>query len=122
MKRACLLVLCVASTAAAQTGTPATEEWYLPTPDGCRIYVYEVGRGRDTVVVLNGGFGQDITYMLPAFDGIEDQYRVIFYDPRGALRSACPDSLISLQRHVDDLDRLRTALHLTRMSIAGHSM
>jgi pimeloyl-ACP methyl ester carboxylesterase len=123
MKRGWLLAaFCAASQAAAQTGPPETEEWYLPTPDGCRIYVYEAGHGPDTVVVLNGGFGQDITYMLPAFDGIEDRYRVIFYDPRGALRSACPDSLISLQRHVDDLDRLRTALHLTRMNIAGHSM
>jgi proline iminopeptidase len=114
--------LCLTSSAAAQTGRPKTEEWYLPTPDGCRIYVYEVGHGSDTVVVLNGGFGQDITYMLPAFDDIENRYRVIFYDPRGALRSACPDSLISLQKHVDDLDRLRTALRLDRMNIAGHSM
>src|SRR5205814_9309052 len=108
--------------AGAQTGRPDTEEWYLPTPDGCRIYVYEAGHGSDTVVVLNGGFGQDITYMLPAFDDIEDRYRVIFYDPRGALRSACTDSLISLLKHVDDLVRLRTAYRCDGMNIEGHSM
>jgi pimeloyl-ACP methyl ester carboxylesterase len=46
---------------------------------------------------------------------------VVFYDPRGSLRSACPDSLVSLQKHVDDLDRLRETLGLRRMNIAGHS-
>ena len=106
----------------AQGTAEGNEEWYLPTPDGCRLYVYERGQGPDTVVVLNGGFGQDHTYMLPAFEGIEDRYRVIFYDPRGALRSPCPDSLISLQKHVDDLERLRIALGHSSINIAGHSM
>jgi proline iminopeptidase len=112
----------VASTAPAQDAFEETEEWYLPTGDGCRLYVWERGKGPDTVVVLNGGFGQDITYMLPAFTGIEDRYRVIFYDPRGALRSACPDSLVTLQKHIDDLERLRVALGASSINIAGHSM
>jgi pimeloyl-ACP methyl ester carboxylesterase len=110
------------SAARAQDAVEETEEWYLPAGDGCRLYVWERGHGPDTVVVLNGGFGQDHTYMLPAFTGIEDRYRVIFYDPRGALRSACPDSLVSLQKHVEDLERLRVALGASSLNIAGHSM
>ncbi len=109
-------------TAQASTSTLPNEEWYLPTADGCRLYVYERGSGPDTVVVLNGGFGQDHTYMLPAFEGIEDQHRVIFYDPRGALRSACPDSLVTLQKHVDDLELLRVTLGVPALNLAGHSM
>ena len=112
----------VAEPARAQEAFEETEEWYLPTGDGCRLYVLERGRGPDTVVVLNGGFGQDHTYMLPAFAGIEDRYRVIFYDPRGSLRSACPDSLVTLQKHIDDLERLRGALGASTINIAGHSM
>jgi len=127
MKRAITaiaLLLVAAVPAAPQKLLPLeeTEEWYLPTSDGCRLYIWERGHGRDTVVVLNGGFGQDITYMLPAFMQVEDRYKVIFYDPRGALRSTCPDSAISLQKHVDDLDRIRVALGINRMNIAGHSM
>jgi pimeloyl-ACP methyl ester carboxylesterase len=125
MRTSLLAAFClvtVATTALAQDTLEETEEWYLPTGDGCRLYVWERGRGPDTVVVLNGGFGQDITYMLPAFTGIEDRYRVIFYDPRGALRSACPDSLVTLQKHIDDLERLRVALGASSINIAGHSM
>lgn len=126
MRRELLLVVfCLAfvgRAAPAQDTSVGTEEWYLPTGDGCRLYVWERGKGPDTVVVLNGGFGQDHTYMLPAFEGMEDRYRVIFYDPRGALRSACPDSLVSLQKHVDDLERLRVALGASSINIAGHSM
>lgn len=129
-----LLFACGALSIVAAACTPAAtpeqatataqphEEWYMPTADGCRIYVYERGSGPDTVVVLNGGFGQDHTYMLPAFEGIEDQYRVIFYDPRGALRSACPDSLVTLQKHVDDLEHLRLTLGRPTLNLAGHSM
>jgi pimeloyl-ACP methyl ester carboxylesterase len=120
-----LAMMCVAplgGPARAQDTFEDTEEWYLPTGDGCRLYVWERGSGPDTVVVLNGGFGQDHTYMMPAFAGIEDRYRVIFYDPRGALRSACPDSLVTLQKHIDDLERLRLALGSSSINIAGHSM
>jgi proline iminopeptidase len=119
--RAAASVVLLAAPAVAQHASMSTDEWYLPTPDRCRLYVYEVGWGTDTVVVLPGGFGQDHTYMMPAFDGTYDRLRVIFYDPRGALRSACPDSLISLQKHVDDLERLRVALGMKHMNIAGHS-
>lgn len=122
--RCLLLIASLGATAPEATaqGVPEdTEEWYLPSPDGCRLYVWERGSGPDTVVVLNGGFGQDHTYMLPGFTGIEDRYRVIFYDPRGALRSPCPDSLITLQKHVDDLDRLRVTLGASEINIAGHS-
>ena len=125
MKRLIALVFClgtVGTAASAQGKAEMNDEWYLPTPDGCRLYIYERGTGPDTVVVLNGGFGQDHTYMLPAFEGIEDRYRVIFYDPRGALRSACPDSLVTLQKHVDDLELLRATLGHSSINIAGHSM
>ena len=120
-----LAMLCLATlsgAAGAQDTFEETEEWYLPTGDGCRLYVWERGSGPDAVVVLNGGFGQDHTYMMPAFASIEDRYRVIFYDPRGALRSACPDSLVSLQKHIEDLERLRVALGASSLNIAGHSM
>jgi proline iminopeptidase len=111
----------ITHSASAQRSLESTEEWYLPSADGCRLYVWERGNGPDTVVVLNGGFGQDHTYMLPGFSAIEDRYKVIFYDPRGALRSPCADSLITLQKHIDDLDRLRVALGTSDINIAGHS-
>lgn len=97
------------------------EEWYLPSPDGCTLYVKEVGRG-SPLVVLHGGWGAEHSYLLDAFDYLESNYRLIFYDQRGSLRSPCPDSLVSVGRHVADLERLRVALKLDRVTLLAHSM
>lgn len=42
-------------------------EWYLPTGDGCNLFVQEYGQGKQTIVVLHGGFGAEHSYMLDAF-------------------------------------------------------
>lgn len=97
-------------------------EWYLPSPDGCRLFVQEYGTGADTVVVLHGGWGAEHSYLLGAFAGLERRYHMVFYDQRGSLRSPCPDSLLSVTKQVEDLERLRLALQLNRMTVVGHSM
>jgi len=128
-----LLAAAVAGEAAAQATeaprrfdaplpAPVGVEWYLPVAGGCRLYVYEVGRGPDTAVVLHGGFGAEHGYMLDAVHGLEGRHHFVFYDQRGSLRSPCPDSLVSLDAHVADLDRLRAALSLRRATLIGHSM
>lgn len=99
-----------------------TSEWYLPVSDGCTLYVYEMGAGRDTAIVLHGGFGAEHGYMLDAVRGLEGQHHFVFYDQRGSLRSPCPDSLVSVDAHVADLDQLRAAVGLRRATLVGHSM
>jgi pimeloyl-ACP methyl ester carboxylesterase len=107
--------------ASAQLGG-AEPEWYLRTSDGCRIFVQEYGSGRDTVVVLHGGWGAEHSYVVGAFSGLDRQFHFVFYDQRGSLRSPCADSLVSVAKHVDDLDALRAALRLERVTLAAHSM
>lgn len=97
------------------------EEWYYRADDDCTVYVKEIGSGTP-VIVLHGGWGAEHSYLLDAFHGLDSQYRLIFYDQRGSLRSPCPDSLISVQRHVSDLEGLRAELGLERALIVGHSM
>ncbi|HXE58521.1 MAG TPA: alpha/beta hydrolase, partial [Gemmatimonadales bacterium] len=97
-------------------------EWYLRVERGCRLFVQEYGRGRDTLVVLHGGWGAEHSYLLGAFEGLEDRFHLVFYDQRGSLRSPCPDSLISVDAHVADLERLRAELGLERVTLVGHSM
>lgn len=105
----------------AQSPTTGGTEWYLNTPDECRLYVTEIGEGRP-LVVLHGGWGAEHSYLLDAFEGLEDRHRLVFYDQRGSLRSPCPDSLVSVEAHVADLERLRQELGLDRMPLVGHSM
>jgi pimeloyl-ACP methyl ester carboxylesterase len=96
-------------------------EWYLPAGDGCNIFVQEYGHGNDTIVVLHGGFGAEHGYLLDAFKGLEQQYRLVFYDQRGSLRSPCALDKISVQKHINDLELLRKTLGLEQMTIVAHS-
>lgn len=105
--------------AAAEAG--AWEEWYLDADDGCTLYVREEGSGQP-LVVLHGGWGAEHGYLTDAFAGLEQEYRLVYYDQRGSLRSPCPDSLISIDQHVRDLDRLRQELGLEDLLLVGHSM
>lgn len=105
----------------AQSPTTGGDEWYLNTTDDCRLYVTEVGDG-PPLVVLHGGWGAEHSYLLDAFEGLEDRHRLVFYDQRGSLRSPCPDSLVSVDAHVADLERLGGELGLERLRLVGHSM
>jgi proline iminopeptidase len=100
----------------------AQPEWYLPTGDGCKIFVQEFGQGPETIVVLHGGWGAEHSYLLEAMKGFDEQYHLVFYDQRGSLLSPCPVEKISVQKHVEDLEKLRSALGLDQVNIVAHSM
>lgn len=100
----------------------AEPEWYLPTADGCRLFVQEFGQGPETLVVLHGGWGAEHSYLLDAFKGLDDNYHLVFHDQRGSLLSPCPPDKISVQKHVEDLELLRRALGLEHMNLVAHSM
>lgn len=104
---------------------PESEQWYHWTNDGVRHYVYGFGRAAapgDTVVVLHGGWGAEHSYLIEPFRPLADRYRFVLYDQRGSLRSPAPDSTISLDRLVADLEHLRGALGLDQVTLAAHSM
>jgi len=99
-----------------------SEEWYLRTEDkAAELYVREVGQG-DPVVVLHGGWGAEHSYLLNSIKGLETQFRFIFYDQRGSLRSPCKLESISQEKHVQDLETLRKELKLDKLTIFAHSM
>lgn len=107
------------------TAVPIDPEpaWYLAGDGGdCELFVQEYGSGPDTVVVLHGGWGAEHGYLLDYFQEAGDDHHLVFYDQRGSLRSPCPDSLVSVDAHVADLERLRRELGLQRMHLAAHSM
>jgi proline iminopeptidase len=99
-----------------------SEEWYLRTEDkAAELYVREIGQG-DPVVVLHGGWGAEHSYLLNAIKGLGTQFRFVFYDQRGSLRSPCKPEFISQEKHVQDLETLRKELRLERLTIFAHSM
>ncbi|MBL7711734.1 MAG: alpha/beta hydrolase [Chitinophagaceae bacterium] len=100
---------------------PEAEEWKMTAPDGVKLYVTEFGAG-DTVVAIHGGFGAEHGYLLSAFTPFAKQYHFVLYDQRGSLRSDCADSLITLDKHIDDIELLRKNLHLEQLTLVTHSM
>jgi len=46
---------------------------------------------------------------------------LLFYDQRGSLRSPCPDSLITVSKHIEDLETLRKELKINKLNLIAHS-
>jgi proline iminopeptidase len=88
---------------------------------GVDLFVRRIGAG-PPVVVLHGGPGADHNYLLPGFDALADGRELIYYDQRGGGRSpVARDVPVGWTEHVADLDALRDAWELERLTIAGYS-
>jgi proline-specific peptidase len=97
------------------------DEWRLYTKDGTSLFAREFGTG-DTITILHGGWGAEHSYLIEAFAPFANKYHFIFYDQRGSLRSQCPDSLISIDNHIEDVERIRKATGQKKLLLIGHSM
>ncbi len=104
---------------------PHLKDWFLSTgswQDSPQLYIREFGSGQDTIIMLHGGWGGDHSGLLDGVNDLEKKYHFILYDQRGSLRSPFPDSLISFNAHIQDLELLRKELGLNKMNIVAHSM
>jgi len=96
---------------------------YVATSDSVRLYYRVIGSGRDTIVVLHGGPGMTMDYLIPDFVPLSARHTLIAYDQRGSGRSTAPldAAHITLANHVSDLEAIRRRFALSRMTIIGHS-
>jgi proline iminopeptidase len=90
--------------------------------DGAELYYKTVGTG-EPIVIVHGGPGMDHSYLLPGFAGLAEQYRLVFYDQRalGSSTGEADSTWITFERFLEDLDQVRVALDLDRMTVLGHS-
>lgn len=107
---------------------PEATERELPL-DGFAVRVREAGEG-ETVLCLPGGPGMDSAYFFPdphvwgpGLRALAAEHRVVTYDQRGCGGSGVPDvdQPLALSRHVDDVERVVTALGLERPTVLAHS-
>jgi proline iminopeptidase len=88
---------------------------------GVDLFVRRVGRG-SPAVVLHGGPGAHHDYLLPGFDALAEGRELIYYDQRGGGRSpVARDVAVGWTEHVADLEALRTAWGLERLTLVGYS-
>jgi proline iminopeptidase len=98
--------------------------WWMETDDGVKHYVLELGDHPDpekTIVVLHGGYGAEHSYLMEMLLPFSEEYRFILYDQRGSLRTEAPDSTLTFESFIHDLDHLRQQLKLDKLNLLAHS-
>ncbi len=118
---ALLLAAVLAAPAAAQSAVYPQQEGYVDA-HGVLIYYVEFGAG-SPLVVLHGGPGADHTYFLPYLLPLARTHRLIFIDERGSGQSERlqDTSQYTVAGDVEDIEAVRQALHLGKISLLGHS-
>jgi proline iminopeptidase len=95
---------------------PTAREGTVTMDDGVTIHYRAIGDQGPAVVI-------PITvFMSPHFDGLADDHRVVYYDPRGRGASDTGDlAALSLSRNIADLEALRAELGFEQMALIGMS-
>jgi len=117
----CMFFLTAMSFAQQKTVDSWTDGRYV-TVNGARLYVVTVGEG-DPLIFIAGGPG-GAHPGLRAFDPLAtSHHQLIYFDAfgRGKSDTAKLASQYSLQRDIEDIEGLRKALKLDRISLLGHS-
>jgi proline iminopeptidase len=107
--------------ASAQTEVYPQQEGFVDA-HGVLIYYMAFGKG-SPLVVVHGGPGADHTYFLPCLLPLARTHRLIFIDERGSGRSQRlqDTSQYTVENMVEDVEDVRQALNLGRISLLGHS-
>jgi proline iminopeptidase len=90
---------------------------------GAPLYYRSAGSGTPAVL-LSGGPGFTVDYMVPVGDVLPANYRRIFLEQRGTGKSRPPTlnpDTMTLQTVVEDLEALRLHLKQDRLLLIGHS-
>ena len=116
------LALFLVATALLLPSAPPAQEGSF---DSAGVELHYSGAGTGTpIVLLSGGPGLSIDYMLPVAQFLPAGYRSIAFEQRGTGRSRSqpfdPETL-TLRTVVEDLEALRMRLQQDRLILLGHS-
>jgi proline iminopeptidase len=127
-----ILLLCFAaflvSSCTRRPGNIPADEGVYPLQEGfvdangVLIYYKILGAGRPLVLV-HGGPGASHDYMLPYLLPLARHHRLIFIDERGSGRSERLEDPAgyTVEAMVEDVEAVRTHLHLGSIDLLGHS-
>ncbi len=110
----------VAHAASASNVYPVQEGFV--DANGVMIYYEMLGRGAPLMIV-HGGPGASHDYFLPYLLPLARHNKVVFIDERGSGRSQKLEdpSSYTVENMVDDVESVRQALGLGKISLLGHS-
>jgi proline iminopeptidase len=112
----------VPASFAQQASTVYPQQEGFVDAHGVLIYYVALGQG-SPLVVVHGGPGASHDYFLPWLLPMARTHRLIFIDERGSGRSQRLEdaSLYTVEAMVEDIEDVRVALHLGKISLLGHS-
>ena len=121
---ALLLVLCslyALAQAPKKIYTYATQEGFVDS-HGALIYYMSVGQGAP-LMIIHGGPGASHEYFLPHLLPLMRSNRLIFIDERGSGKSSKLEDphQYTVANMVEDIETVRQALGLGKISLLGHS-
>lgn len=93
------------------------------TINGAKLYTVTVGEGEPLLIIPGGPGGSHVGYRR--FDSltVNSNIQVIYYDAfgRGKSDTAQDPKAYSIERDIEDVEGLRVAMHLDKISLLGHS-
>jgi proline iminopeptidase len=104
-------------------GLPASAQDGKVSRDGFELHYRTVGTGTP-MVILAGGPGLEVDYIVPMADHLPASYQKVFLEQRGTGRSTLPEvkaDALTLKLVVEDLEALRVHLKQERLLLVGHS-
>jgi len=105
------------------TGSPVyvQQEGFIDT-NGVMIYYKLLGRG-EPLLIVHGGPGASHDYFLPYLLPLARHHKLIFIDERGSGRSQKLEdrSGYTVENMVEDVEAVRLALGLGKITLLGHS-
>src|SRR5437667_4945939 len=90
--------------------------------NGVMIYYRILGRG-EPLLIVHGGPGASHDYFLPYLLPLARHHKLVFIDERGSGRSQKLEdpSGYTVENMVEDVEAVRIALHLGKITLLGHS-
>ncbi|PFG07536.1 alpha/beta hydrolase [Bacillus sp. es.034] len=89
--------------------------------NGKNVFITKKGAGAP-IVFLHGGPGGSSDYFLPHMEPLGESFQIIFYDQTGCGRSEVEEGhSYSVDDEVNNLEEIRKALNLEKMTLFGES-
>lgn len=122
----CCVVLAIVSFSVAQDSASQSQKLAAGehTADVAGIHIWYRVAGKGPLIVVQApGWGAGSQYLQNGIAQLENDFTVIYYDPRGSARSSRPgdSKRMATDDMIDDLEALRAYWGLPSITVLGHS-
>ncbi len=117
-----LAFLCFALNAQTPFPSSQTDGQYY-TINGAKLWVVIVGKGEPLIIIPGGPGGNHYAYRTFDSLSVKGDIQLIYFDAFGRGKSDTAKNVkeYTLARDIEDIEGLRKAMHLDKISLLGHS-